>query len=107
MERLPDEARNLANRDVLHFLERQAKPAKPAYAAIDIDEYELHTHPDLIERLAEAGTGLDAPMVAVYGVPVFAASKPRDLCRRIRHVYLDLPSSHEPAFPCCSRAVDV
>lgn len=72
MERLPDEARNLANRDVLHFLERQAKPAKPAYAAIDIDEYELHTHPDLIERLAEVGTGLDAPMVAVYGVPVFA-----------------------------------
>ena len=41
MERLPDEARNLANRDVLQFLELQAKPAKPAYAAIDIDEYEL------------------------------------------------------------------
>jgi len=70
MERLPDDARNLTNRDVLQFLERQARPAKPAFAAIDIDEYELHTHPDLIERLAEAVAGLDAPMVAVYGVPV-------------------------------------
>ena len=70
MERLPDEARNPVNHDVLQFLERQARPAKPAYAAYDIDEYELHTHPDLIERLAEAGAGLDAPVVAVYGVPV-------------------------------------
>ena len=70
MERLPDEARNPVNHDVLQFLERQARPAKPAYAAYDIDEYELHTHPDLIERFAEAGAGLDAPMVAVYGVPV-------------------------------------
>jgi hypothetical protein len=70
MERLPDDAKILTNRDVLQFLERQARPAKPAYASYDIDEYELHTHPDLIERLAEAAAGLDAPMVAVYGVPV-------------------------------------
>jgi hypothetical protein len=67
MERLPDDAKIRANRDVLHFLERQARPAKPAYATYFIDEYELHTHPDLIERLAEAG--LDAPIVAVYGIP--------------------------------------
>lgn len=70
MERLPDEARNLVNRDVLQFLERQAKPGRPQYAMYDIDEYELHTHPDLIERLEVAAAGLDAPMVAAYGVPV-------------------------------------
>jgi hypothetical protein len=45
MERLPDAAKIQANHDVLHLLERQARPAKPAYAAYDIDEYEVHTHP--------------------------------------------------------------
>jgi hypothetical protein len=70
MGRLPDGARHLANRDVLQVLERQAKRAKPAYAAIDIDEYKLHTHPDVVARLAAAGAELDAPMVAVYEVPV-------------------------------------
>jgi hypothetical protein len=38
MNPLPDEARNLVNHDVLQFLERQAKPAKPEYAVYDIDE---------------------------------------------------------------------
>lgn len=69
MKPLPDEARNLVNHDVLRFLERQAKPATPASAAYDIDEYELHTHPDLIERFAEAATELDAQMIAANGVP--------------------------------------
>ena len=58
MERLPDDAKIRANRDVLHFLERQARPAKPAFATYDIDEYELHTHPDLIERSPRQGQDL-------------------------------------------------
>ncbi len=70
MKRLPDSTRSPVNHDVLLFLERQAKPSNPKAADFDIDEFELHTHPDLMERLAEAGAGLDAPMVAAYGVPV-------------------------------------
>ena len=70
MQRLPDWARSSVNHDVLLFLERQAKPRDPASADFDLDAFELHTHPDLMERLVEASAGLDAPMVAAFGVPV-------------------------------------
>ena len=70
MEHLPREARRPGNRDVPQFLERRARPSDPATAAFDLDEYQLHAHPDLAERLAEAGAGLDASLVAAYGVPV-------------------------------------
>ncbi len=70
MQRLPDSARSPVNHDVLLFLERQAKPSNPQAADFGIDELELHTHPDLMERLVEASAGLDAAMVAAYGVPV-------------------------------------
>lgn len=70
MQRLPDLGRSSVNHDVLLFLERQAKPSNPAAADFDLDAFELHTHPDLMERLVEASAGLDAPMAAAYGVPV-------------------------------------
>jgi hypothetical protein len=70
MKRLLDGARNPANDDVLQFLERQGKPGMPEDAAGAMNGYELHTHPDLIERLVEAGASLDAPLVAAYGVAV-------------------------------------
>ncbi len=39
----------------------------------DIDEYELHTHPDLRKKLQEiAGNGLAEYECAVYGYPVLA-----------------------------------
>ncbi len=70
MHRFPDSARIPVNHDVLLFLERQAKPSNPQAADFEIDEFELHTHPDLMERLVEASAGLDASVVAAYGVPV-------------------------------------
>jgi hypothetical protein len=71
MERLAHHAAiNPINRDVLRFLQHQARPGTPAYAGYDLDEYELHAHPDLLERLAEAGAALDARLVAAYGVPL-------------------------------------
>ena len=71
MEHLGDDgAHNPLNHDVLRFLQHQARPSTPAAAGDDIDEFELHAHPDVLERLAEAGAGLDAQLVAAYGVPL-------------------------------------
>ena len=57
-----------ANREVLTFLESQAAPTNPKTASWDIDSYELHSHPDLTERLLEVTTGLNVHPVAAYGV---------------------------------------
>src|SRR5690242_407051 len=73
MKPVLDGARNPANDDVLQCLERQGKPGHPGMpedAAGAMNGYELHSHPDLIERLVEAEAGLDAPLVAAYGVAV-------------------------------------
>lgn len=57
-----------ANREVLAFLESQAAPSNPKTASWDIDSYELHSHPDLTERLLEVTTGLTVHSVGAYGV---------------------------------------
>ncbi len=61
-----------ANSIVLTYLEGQASPPTPGYESWDIDDYELHTHPDLIERLLEAADDTDAVPTAVYGVAALA-----------------------------------
>jgi hypothetical protein len=57
------------NAALLEFLRGQA--ALPKLGRVDdYDGYELHTHPDLISRLAELAPG--RPVLPVYGVAVFA-----------------------------------
>ncbi|PWI18546.1 hypothetical protein DI272_33705 [Streptomyces sp. Act143] len=63
---LPDHPRNAA---LLAFLRAQgAAPSGPHDYALG--EWQLHTHPDLMERLAALGLG--APLHAAHGVPLLA-----------------------------------
>jgi hypothetical protein len=55
-----------ANADLLAYLRSQAQPAT-GNAAADLDDWELHTHPDLIGRLGELA-GSPRAVVAFYGV---------------------------------------
>jgi hypothetical protein len=57
-----------ANRQVLSYLETQAAPPKLENARWDIDAFELHSHPDLTERLIEVTASLTVSLVAAYGV---------------------------------------
>lgn len=63
---LPDHPRNAA---LLAFLRAQGSPPSGPddYA---LGAWQLHTHPDLMERLARLGLG--APLHAAYGVPLLA-----------------------------------
>ncbi|WP_431676773.1 hypothetical protein [Kitasatospora sp. KL5] len=59
-----------ANADLLAFLRRRAcPPGGPNDLALG--PWQLHTHPDLYERLAELAP--HHPLHAAYGVPVLAA----------------------------------
>jgi hypothetical protein len=55
-----------ANADLLAYLRSSAQPATGRRWA-DLDGFELHTHPDLIERLGELA-GSPRAVVAFYGV---------------------------------------
>lgn len=54
---------------LLGFLRGQASPPKLGRADA-LGEWELHTHPDLMERLCELAPGW--PLTAAYGVPILA-----------------------------------
>jgi hypothetical protein len=61
-----DHPRNAA---LLAFLRAQGSaPSGPD--DYTLSEWQLHTHPDLMDRLAELGLG--APLHAAYGVPLLA-----------------------------------
>ena len=52
-------------------LRRQsAQPSDQQRSPWDIDAYELHAHPDLIDRLRELGAGNEQSVVPVFGLPV-------------------------------------
>lgn len=61
-----------ANRVLLGYLRAQARrPTSPADYTYAIDEWQLHTHPDLLERLGElAPDGI--PVIPLFGVPALA-----------------------------------
>jgi hypothetical protein len=65
---LPESARGGLNEGLLAFLRGRARRGTPSQW--DVDDYELHTHPDLIERLTEAAGWTRAEMCAAYGCPV-------------------------------------
>jgi hypothetical protein len=59
---------------VLTSLKSQAVvPNQHQRSRWDIDGYELHTHPDLIERLQQLGEGTQMQVTAAYGLPVLAS----------------------------------
>ena len=60
---LPD---STANRDLLGYLRARAQPGTGMRHA-DLDGWELHTHPGLIERLGEIA-GSPKAVVPLYGV---------------------------------------
>jgi hypothetical protein len=63
-------SQSAANSDLLNFLRAQAvRPTGPD--DYELDGWQLHTHPDLGERLQALGRGW--PVSPVYGVPVLAA----------------------------------
>jgi len=52
-------------------LKRQAVvPNECQRSQWDIDDYELHAHPDLVERLGQLGEGSHRDVTAAYGLPV-------------------------------------
>lgn len=66
-----------ANQQLLEDLKQRAVPRQPSNASpFDIDDYELHTHPDLVERLYALAESLPQPCRgAIYGYPVLAANE--------------------------------
>lgn len=63
------------NHEILAFLRKQAIPLTPAKRSPwDIDDFELHTHPDLCDRLQEVASTLPEKCIAaLYGCPIFVA----------------------------------
>jgi hypothetical protein len=60
-----------ANRTLIASLKRQAVvPNERQRSQWDIDGYELHAHPDLVERLGQLGEGSHRDVTAAYGLPV-------------------------------------
>lgn len=59
------------NLNLVQYLEPRARKAS-APTDFDIDEWELHTHPDLTERLGQVAELAGAPLrlVPLFGVPV-------------------------------------
>lgn len=57
------------NRPLLDFLRGQATPPSGP-ADYTLGRWQLHTHPDLIDRLLALGAG--CPLSAAYGVPLLA-----------------------------------
>lgn len=53
------------NRDVLAFLRARGRPGTGS--EYDLDGWELHTHPDLVERLAQIARSRQA-VIPLYGV---------------------------------------
>ncbi|GLY91914.1 hypothetical protein [Actinoallomurus iriomotensis] len=70
----PEVADHPANRVLLDYLRAQARrPTAPIDYIYAIDEWELHTHPDLVERLEElAPDGI--PVIPLFGVPALATN---------------------------------
>ncbi len=69
MEKFP----HPANAALLAFLERQAVPSDSRNKSnYDLDEFELHTHPDLCEHLYSLNPWCKG---AAYGVPVLATDR--------------------------------
>ncbi len=66
LQELPDLAPNAA---LLEFLRGQASPPSGP-GDYTLGSWQLHTHPDLIERLRELAPGW--PLTAAYGVPLLA-----------------------------------
>jgi hypothetical protein len=61
------------NRDLLDYLREQAVPRESAtYRWAHLDGWELHTHPDLMERLRLVAPADSGPLIPVFGVPVLA-----------------------------------
>ncbi len=70
----PDDAKLRA------VLQRQsAQPSDQQRSSWDIDAYELHAHPDLIDRLRELSEGSERSVVPMFGLPV--------LVRPSRHAF--------------------
>lgn len=58
------------NGSLLGFLRSQASPPSGPGRAYALGAWELHTHPDLMERLCDLAPG--GPLIAAYGVPLLA-----------------------------------
>ena len=58
------------NGSLLGFLRSQASPPSGPGRAYALGAWELHTHPDLMERLCDLAPGW--PLIAAYGVPLLA-----------------------------------
>src|SRR5215469_10272712 len=59
------------NGSLLGFLRGQVSPPSGPGRAYALGDWELHTHPDLMDRLCELAPGW--PLTAAYGVPLLAS----------------------------------
>ena len=66
-----------ANKLLLEDLKERAVPRQPSNTSpFDLDGYELHTHPDLVERLYALAKSLPPSCRgAIYGYPVLAVNE--------------------------------
>ena len=60
------------NRLLLKWLEAEAELARPAGMALG--GYELHAHPDLVDRVVECTEGVQVDLVAAFGIPCVATT---------------------------------
>lgn len=98
MTQLPDLPQNS---ELLNLLRRWGVPHKPC--GCDYEGWELHTHPDLVQRLADLAPRW--PVLATFGVPVLAAKGiAAALARGTGTLLVRLPetppASLKPARPC-------
>jgi hypothetical protein len=70
----PQLADHSANQVLLDYLQAQARrPSTPLDHTYALDGWELHTHPDLLERLKELAPD-ETPVIPLFGVPTLAAN---------------------------------
>lgn len=68
----PEPAKLLTNRSLLNWLEAGSEAATSGGMALG--DYELHAHPDLVDRLVECTKDAQVELVAAFGIPCVATS---------------------------------
>ncbi len=82
------------NATLIGWLRSQAVLADGRNSEFDLGAYELHTHPDLVDRLVHLGQGSERAITPLFGVPVLVrgGDRPFAVALGTRTLLLRLPA---------------